>query len=126
MRASYFVCIAVFQEGYFKVALVDFDSRWAIRRVEFILGLPIPDLAQVRIGWVLRGISEARSVEEGITGESWSVFGLLLGWINRDHFVGSSGLRIIKKGGGVVLIIPKTLPIKNYSFKAFTYVVKRI
>ena len=39
--------------------------------------------------------------------------------------VGPSGLRIIKKGG-VELIIPKTLPIKNYSFKAFTYVVKRI
>ena len=39
-----------------------------------------------------------------------------------------SGLRIIKKGGGggVELIIPKTLPIKNYSSKAFTYVVKRI
>ena len=34
-------------------------------------------------------------------------------------FVGSSGLRIIKKGG-VELIIPKPLLIKIYSTKAFT------
>jgi len=39
--------------------------------------------------------------------------------------VGSSGLRIIKKGG-VELIIPKPLLIKNYSSKDFTYFVKRI
>ena len=40
------------------------------------------------------------------------------------EIVGSSGLRIIKKGGGVELIIPKTLPIKNYSFKAFTKLLR--
>jgi len=36
--------------------------------------------------------------------------------------VGSSGLRIIKKG--VELIIPKPLLIKNYSFKAFTKLLR--
>ena len=38
--------------------------------------------------------------------------------------VGSSGLRIIKKGGGVELIIPKPLLIKNYPFKAFTKLLR--
>ena len=37
--------------------------------------------------------------------------------------VGSSGLRIIKKGG-VELIISKPLLIKNYSSKAFTKLLK--
>jgi len=37
--------------------------------------------------------------------------------------VGSSGLRIIKKGE-VELIISRTLPIKNYSFKAFTKLLR--
>ena len=37
--------------------------------------------------------------------------------------VGSSGLRIIKKGG-VELIIPKPLLIKNYSFEAFTKLLR--
>ena len=39
--------------------------------------------------------------------------------------VGSSGLRIIK-GGGVELIITKTLLIKNLSFLGFYYNVKKV
>ena len=36
-------------------------------------------------------------------------------YIHEKH-VGSSGLRIIKRGGGVELIIPKPLQIKNLLF----------
>ena len=34
----------------------------------------------------MRGLSKARSMEEGITGESWSVFGMVLGWIDKESF----------------------------------------
>ena len=44
--------------------------------------------------------------------------------ISLKNNVGSSGLKIIKKGGGVELIIPKPLLIKNYSSKAFTKLLR--
>ena len=44
-------------------------------------------------------------------------------WISPAVTVGSSGLRIIKKGG-VELIIPKPLLIKNYSSKAFNKLLR--
>ena len=40
--------------------------------------------------------------------------------------VGSSGLRIIRKGRGVQLIITRPLLIKNLPFLGFYYVVKKI
>ena len=44
-------------------------------------------------------------------------------WNSCHGHVGSSGLRIIKKGGGK-LIIPKPLLNKNYSSKAFTKLLR--
>ena len=34
----------------------------------------------------MRGLSKARSMEEGITGESLSVFRMVLGWIDKESF----------------------------------------
>ena len=51
--------------------MVHFGSRWATRRVGLILGLMIPDLAWVHIGFTFGGLSN----EESLLREARQVFG---------------------------------------------------